>query len=35
MIEKPDVVVGILDRLDLAGDKAVEFIEIGNEVGRQ
>ena len=35
MIEKPDVVVGVLDRLDLAGDEAVEFIEIGDEVGRQ
>ena len=35
MIEKPNVVVGILDRLDLTRDKSVKFIEIGNEVGRQ
>ena len=35
MIEEADVVVGLLDRLDLARDEAVEFPEIGDEVRRQ
>ena len=35
MIEKPDVVVRVFDRLDLARDELVEFGEIGDEVGRQ
>ena len=35
MIEEADVVVGLLQRLDLARDEAVELVEIGCEVGRQ
>ena len=35
MIEEADVVVGVLDRLDLARDEAIELVEIGDEVGRQ
>ena len=35
MIEEADVVVGFLDRLDLARDELVEFVEIGDQVGRQ
>ncbi len=35
MIEEADVVVGLFQRLDLARDEAVEFVEIGDEVGRQ
>ena len=35
VIEEADVVVGLLQRLDLALDEAVEFVEIGCEVGRQ
>ena len=35
MIEEADVVVGLFDRLDLACDEAVEFVEIGDQVGRQ
>ena len=35
MIEKADVVVGLLDRLDLARDELVELVEISNQVGRQ
>src|SRR5881227_1864824 len=35
MIEEADVVVGLLDRLDLALDESVEFVEISREVGRQ
>src|SRR5438034_512387 len=35
VVEEADVVVGLLQRLDLARDEAVEFIEIGSEVGRQ
>src|SRR5207248_2678952 len=35
MIEEADVVVGLLQRLDLARDEAVEFVEISREVGRQ
>ena len=35
MIEEADVVVGLLDRLDLARDEAVEFVEIGDQIGRQ
>ena len=35
MVEEADVVIGLLHRLDLAGDEVVEFVEIGREVGRQ
>ena len=35
MIEEPDVVVRLLDRLDLAGDELIELGEIGDEIGRQ
>src|SRR6187200_1419444 len=35
MIEEADIVVGFFQRLDLARDEAVEFVEIGREVGRQ
>ena len=35
VIEEADVVVGLLQRLDLAHDEAVEFVEIGCEVGGQ
>ena len=35
VIEKADVVVGLLQRLDLARDESIEFVEIGDEVGGQ
>ena len=35
MIEEADVVVGRFQRLDLALDEAIEFVEIGDEVGGQ
>src|ERR1700730_13101848 len=35
MIEEADVVVGLFQRFDLARDEAVEFVEIGDQVGRQ
>src|SRR3954454_17372506 len=35
MIEKADVVVRLLERLDLASDEAIEFVQIGDQVGRQ
>jgi hypothetical protein len=35
MVEEADVVVGLLQRFDLARDEAIEFIEICCEVGRQ
>ena len=35
VIEEADVVVGLLDRLDLARDEAIEFVEIGDEIGGQ
>jgi len=35
IVEEADVVIGLLQRLDLARDEAVEFVEIGCEVGRQ
>ena len=35
VIEEADVVVRLLDRLDLARDELVEFVEIGDQVGRQ
>ena len=35
MVEETDVVVGLFERLDLARDKTIEFIEIGDKVGRQ
>jgi hypothetical protein len=35
VVEEADVVIGLLQRLDLARDEAVEFVEIGREVGRQ
>jgi len=33
VIAESDVVIDLLQRLDLARDEAVEFTEIGNEVG--
>ncbi len=35
MVEKPDVVVGLLQRLNFARDKSVKLVEIGGKVGRQ
>ncbi|MGY3422716.1 hypothetical protein ACVWZW_003191 [Bradyrhizobium sp. F1.13.4] len=35
MIEEADVIVGLLQRLDLAFDETVELCEIGDEIGRQ
>src|SRR6478735_8229381 len=35
VIEEADVVVGRFQRLDLARDESIEFIEIGDEVGGQ
>ena len=35
MIEEADIVIGVLDRLDLARDELIEFAEIGDEVVRQ
>src|SRR5438105_14702228 len=35
MIEESDVVVGLLDRLDLARDESVELVEVSNQIGRQ
>src|ERR1700730_2080261 len=35
MSEEADVVVGLFESLDLARDEAVEFVEIGHQVGRQ
>src|SRR6185437_10832199 len=35
MVEETDIVVLLLQRLDLARDEAVEFVEIGDEVGGQ
>src|ERR1700675_3748201 len=35
VIEEADVVVGLLDRLDLARDEKVEFVEIGDQIGLQ
>ena len=35
VIEEADVVVGLLQRLDLARDELVEFVEIGDQVGWQ
>src|SRR5437868_14612554 len=35
MIEETNVVVGLLQRLDLARDESVKLVEIGSEVGRQ
>ena len=35
MIEEADIVVGLFQRLDLARDETVEFVEIADEVGRQ
>ena len=35
VIEEADVVIGLLDRLDLARDEPIEFVEIGDQVGRQ
>src|SRR5665647_3056924 len=35
VIEEADVVVGLLDRLDLARDEKVEFAKIGDQIGRQ
>src|SRR5215470_12921294 len=35
MVEEADVVVGLLERLDLARDEAVELVEIGDQVGRK
>ena len=35
MVEKPDVVIRVFDRLDLACNEPIEFGEIGDEVSRQ
>ncbi len=35
VIEEADVVIGLLQRLDLACDEPVKLVEIGCEVGRQ
>ncbi len=35
VVEEADVVIGLLDRLDLARDELVELGEIGDEVSRQ
>ena len=35
MVEEADVVIGRFQRLDLARDEAIEFVEIGDQVGRQ
>jgi hypothetical protein len=35
MIEEADVVIGLFQRLDLACDEAIEFAEVGHEVGLQ
>ena len=35
VVEEADVVIGRFQRLDLAFDEAIEFVEIGDEVGRQ
>ena len=35
VIEEADVVVGLFERLDLARDEAIEFGEIGDQIGRQ
>src|SRR4051794_23128109 len=35
MIKKTDVVVGLLQRLDLGVDEAIELVEIGDELPRQ
>ena len=35
VVEEADIVVGLLERLDLARDELVEFVEIGDQVGRQ
>src|SRR6185437_2581607 len=35
MVEETDVVIGLLDRLDLARDETIEFPEIGDEIRRQ
>src|SRR5258708_33052506 len=35
VVEKADVVVGRFQRLDLARDESIEFVEIGDEVGGQ
>jgi hypothetical protein len=35
MIEKADIVIGVLDRLDFLDDETIEFVEIGQEIGGQ
>src|ERR1700756_4724244 len=35
MVEEADIIIGLFKRLDLARDEAVEFVEIGDEVGGQ
>ena len=35
MVEEADVVVGLLQRLDLAFDETIELSELGDEIGRQ
>ncbi len=35
VVEEADVVISFFQRLDLARDEAIEFVEIGREVGRQ
>ncbi len=35
MIEEADVVIGLFQRLDLARDESIEFVEISDQIGRQ
>jgi hypothetical protein len=35
MIEKADIVVGLLDRLDLFGDETIKLGEIDDQIGGQ
>jgi len=35
VVEEADIVVGLFQRLDLARDESIEFVEIGDKVGGQ
>jgi hypothetical protein len=35
MVEEADIVIGLFNRFDLARNELVEFVEIGDQVGRQ
>jgi hypothetical protein len=35
VVEEPDVVVGLLQRLDLSLDELIELGEVGDQIGRQ